>query len=80
MCNKAVTTHWCNLVQVSNMPSQHQRIDEALDLYTKPTAYKEVVVDSRWFSAMDAEIAALERNNTWDIVDLPKGKKAIGCK
>ena len=29
---------------------------------------------------MDKEIEALERNQTWEIVTLPIGNKAIGCK
>ncbi|CAM8889721.1 unnamed protein product [Rhodiola kirilowii] len=29
---------------------------------------------------MDAEISALQANNTWSITDLPQGKNAMGCK
>lgn len=29
---------------------------------------------------MKAEIETLEDNKTWELVDLPKGKKAIGCR
>ncbi|GAA0157786.1 transmembrane signal receptor [Lithospermum erythrorhizon] len=29
---------------------------------------------------MDAEIQALETNETWEIMDLPSGVKPIGCK
>ncbi|KAL4335057.1 hypothetical protein GQ457_07G001240 [Hibiscus cannabinus] len=29
---------------------------------------------------MNEEIMALERNNTWELVPLPSGKQAIGCK
>lgn len=29
---------------------------------------------------MKKELLALETNKTWDLVDLPIGKKAIGCK
>ncbi|XP_041000612.1 uncharacterized mitochondrial protein AtMg00810-like [Juglans microcarpa x Juglans regia] len=29
---------------------------------------------------MRSEIAALELNNTWSLVDLPLGKRALGCK
>lgn len=29
---------------------------------------------------MDLELAALESNNTWELVSLPAGKKAIDCK
>ena len=29
---------------------------------------------------MNEEIEALDKNGTWDIVDLPTGKHPIGCK
>ena len=29
---------------------------------------------------MDAEIAAIERNDTWELSELPKGHKTIGVK
>jgi hypothetical protein len=29
---------------------------------------------------MDEKMAALDVNVTWELVDLPKDKKAIGCK
>ncbi|GJS53619.1 ribonuclease H-like domain-containing protein [Tanacetum coccineum] len=33
-----------------------------------------------WVDVMNAEMDALYRNNTWEIVDLPIGRKAIGSK
>ncbi|GJS67380.1 ribonuclease H-like domain-containing protein, partial [Tanacetum coccineum] len=33
-----------------------------------------------WIDAMNQEMNALLRNGTWDIVELPKGRKAIGNK
>ena len=29
---------------------------------------------------MQAEIDALEKNETWELIQLPKGKKPMGCK
>ena len=29
---------------------------------------------------MKEEMLALEKNQTWEIVELPKGKKQVGCK
>ena len=29
---------------------------------------------------MNQELEALRTNHTWDVVSLPQGKKAIGCK
>lgn len=40
----------------------------------------EKLKEPQWVEAMSQELDALSRNNTWIVVILPKGKKAIGCK
>ncbi|CAL9002404.1 unnamed protein product [Prunus brigantina] len=48
-----------------------------------PSAYKEAVRSSEsveWKKSMDEEMKSLHKNETWKLVQLPKGKKAIGCK
>ena len=36
--------------------------------------------DPKWTQVIKKEIEALLKNNTWTIVPLPEGKKAVGCK
>lgn len=36
--------------------------------------------DPRSKQAMDEEITTLNRNHSWDFVDLPLDKKVIGCQ
>ncbi|KAL4290879.1 hypothetical protein GQ457_14G021340 [Hibiscus cannabinus] len=38
------------------------------------------VKDERWKLAMDEEIKSIEKNNTWELSELPKGHEAIGVK
>ena len=33
-----------------------------------------------WLEAMREEIESIEKNRVWQLVDLPKDRKAIGCK
>ena len=50
---------------------------------TVPKSYKEAMDSdsaSEWQSAMDAEIADIERNQTWVLEPLPDGVRAIGSK
>ncbi|KAI5350064.1 hypothetical protein L3X38_002955 [Prunus dulcis] len=44
------------------------------------TRVEEAFNDPKWAEAMNIEMEALQKNNTWDIVDLPKGTKPVGCK
>ena len=46
----------------------------------EPSTYEEAASIPEWQEAMQKEFDALEANNTWVIVDLPKGKKPISCK
>ncbi|KAJ8771862.1 hypothetical protein K2173_027039 [Erythroxylum novogranatense] len=48
-----------------------------------PSTYKEAVRSSEnveWKKSMDEEMNSLHKNKTWKLVQLPKGKKEIGCK
>jgi hypothetical protein len=34
----------------------------------------------KWQTAMNEEIKAIDRNNTWELAELPKGSQSIGVK
>lgn len=36
--------------------------------------------DPKWKQAIEEEIVALQHSHTWDLVDLPRGKKVAGCR
>ena len=40
--------------------------------------FEEAVKDKKWIDAMDEEMNAIEKNKTWELVDLPKSKEVIG--
>ncbi|XP_070026458.1 uncharacterized protein [Nicotiana sylvestris] len=52
----------------------------SLDSISVPKTVKKALNHLGWSDAMLEEIHALEDNHTWDLVDLPKGKKPVGCK
>lgn len=52
----------------------------AVSAGVEPKFYHDAIKDKAWRNAMCHEIAALEKQRTWDLVDLPEGKVSIGCK
>ena len=67
-------------VNCNNFSTRHYAFLAAITVRVEPTSFVEVVREPRWREAMKSEFQALENNNTWTIVSLPPGKRAIGCK
>ena len=43
-------------------------------------SFEEAMVNEKLKKAMDEDIIAIERNNTWELFELPKGARLIGVK
>ncbi|KAJ0590617.1 putative RNA-directed DNA polymerase [Helianthus annuus] len=68
------------VVNYSNLSIENQCFATILNKTVEPQSFKEAVSDVNWVNAMNEEMEALNRNNTWELVDLPIGRKPIGCK
>ena len=45
-----------------------------------PNTIEEVLKDPQWTQAIMEEMIALQKNQTWTLVLLPKEKRKVGCK
>ncbi|GJT39788.1 ribonuclease H-like domain-containing protein [Tanacetum coccineum] len=68
------------VVNYSNLSSGNYCFSTSLNKSAEPSTFYDAIKDRNWIDAMNAEIEALNRNNTWTITTLPKGRKAIGSK
>ncbi|GJT23079.1 retrovirus-related pol polyprotein from transposon TNT 1-94 [Tanacetum coccineum] len=71
-----------NYVTCSNLKfsAKYRAFLASVTSSSEPTRYSQAIKEKNWCDAMKAEIDALESNGTWELVTLPPGKKAIGCK
>ncbi|GAU51028.1 hypothetical protein TSUD_291040 [Trifolium subterraneum] len=49
-------------------------------IHEDPIKFEDAEKSQTWRAAMENEIDSIERNNTWELTDLPKGAKVIGVK
>jgi len=78
--HKGVKYPMGNYLRYDHLSPSYQCYIAATSSIYEPTTYSEAITDPRWIEAMQAEIQALESNKTWEITDLPPGKKPIGCR
>ena len=69
-----------NYVTCTNFSPSHQQVLAAIMKVDEPRFYHEAVKQSQWRQALIEEVEALENNGTWQIINLPLGKKPIRCK
>ena len=66
----------------NNIVAYALAVAENID-FDEPQSYKEAVQskeEAEWLIAMNEEMQSLAKNETWDLVPLPKGMKPVGCK
>ena len=51
-----------------------------LSTVASPTNIQEALKDPKWITVVNNEMEALQRNDTWDLVEFPLGKKTMGCR
>ncbi|RVW49190.1 Retrovirus-related Pol polyprotein from transposon TNT 1-94 [Vitis vinifera] len=71
---------------MSNYVSNH-RLSESnksfvnqLSTVAIPNSVQEALADPRWKAAMNEEMKSLQKNETWELVEYPLGKKSVGCR
>jgi hypothetical protein len=55
-------------------------VAEEVDNVQEPLNYSEAILSTdseKWMSAMHEEMESLDKNDTWELVRLPSGKKAM---
>lgn len=67
-------------VSCARFSQTHAGFLAAVTAGDEPSTYKQAVLHSHWRDAMNRELDALKNNNTWRLMPLPLGKKAIGSK
>jgi hypothetical protein len=71
---------------VKNHPTRYDNYVSSMSLVSidgEPSFFQEankVYESAQWKKYMKEEMDSLERNKTWDLVELPKDRKVVGCK
>ena len=79
-CTKKNLYPFCKYVSLHRLSLAYKSFLTEIDKYKFPTIVREAIQDPKWKTPMDDEMAALEKNKTWDLVTLPEGKRTVGCK
>jgi hypothetical protein len=58
-------------------------ITEEYQMEGDPTSFEQAMRSdhsSKWFEAMEDEMRSMSANDVWDLEEIPKGAKTVGCK
>jgi len=69
-----------SVLSYDKLSSSYKPFVMSISSHVEPNTYSEAVKYDCWRKAIQCEISALESNQTWETVLLPKNKTAIGCK
>jgi hypothetical protein len=69
-----------NYISYEALSPSYRAFVAALQAVNIPSDWQTAKLDPKWCAAMREELEALRKNQTWELTNLPNGKKAVGCK
>ena len=57
-----------------------ESVNFVLFSHSDPIYFEKAINEEKWCNAMDEEIDAIERNETWELTTFPPKKQVIGVK
>jgi hypothetical protein len=69
-----------NFVSYHKLSKECESFVNQLSAVSIPNSVQEALRDPRWKEAMNEEMKSLQKNSTWEVGDLPEGKKPVGCR
>ncbi|MCI29892.1 potassium transporter 12, partial [Trifolium medium] len=70
----------CIITRDSEITYEGDLVHLAFNAEAEPVNFEKAVKNEKWLSAMNEEIESIERNHTWELIELPHDKKTIGVK
>ena len=67
-----------NFVSFEKFSPSHKAFLTQINSIPIPQTLTKALSNEKWKQAMKVEMEALEKNGTWEIMELPKGKKVVG--
>ena len=69
-----------NFLSYHKLSEKHKAFISKITNQFVPRNVQEALSHSDWRTAVLEEMNALKKNETWELVELPEGKKTVGCK
>ncbi|RVW52356.1 Retrovirus-related Pol polyprotein from transposon RE2 [Vitis vinifera] len=69
-----------NIISYDKLSPTFRAFTSSITEIQVPQNIQEAFKYPKWKAAVNKEVRALEKNGTWEITDLPRGKKPVGCK
>ncbi|XP_070681430.1 uncharacterized protein [Malus domestica] len=67
-------------VSYAHISPSHRSFACAITITVEPISFEQTHSDPNWRAAMDAELLALDQQNTWTLTRLPPDHRAMGYK
>ncbi|RVX08757.1 Retrovirus-related Pol polyprotein from transposon TNT 1-94 [Vitis vinifera] len=68
-----------NYVSKHRLSKSNKSFVNQLSTVTIPNSVQEALADPRWKTTMNEEMKSLQKNETWELVECPPGKKPVRC-